>query len=607
MFHPFAHVPTWKQIEKALAEGRIELAESHLQAHLQAYPHDSEAWILQGYFDARAERLEQAAQHYRQALLLQPQHPEAWFNLALIQGLLKQDHAAIESLRTVLQWAPEHPLAHYHLALAYTQLGWYLHASSHLELSLQRRPQHANSWLDIGFALYMAGQILRQQAYLRSILAQLLPRQAAVPAWLLDLQPQIPLFMGQYLLACYPDPEQDDASVLQKMRQAVEQGAFAPMEGERTSPPSPVPGERLRVGYLSREMGTFSSATTLLPLLENHDHSRFELFAYSDFQGEDTLTRRFQACFEHWCASALLSENALFERMRADGIQILIDLSGLIHSPRLCLLARRPAPIQLTGLGFGWPTALPEMDGFFTDQRLWPPEQAQDCPEPLLYLSTALHWQPPPAQVLTPLPSGLGQPLTLGCANNLAKLNLAVLQTWAEILRALPEARLYLKTAALNDPLSQEWLYLSFEHLGIARERIRAFGLMPEHDHISWFYAQIDLALDPFPYCGGVTSLEALWMGVPVISLRSQEFAHRAVGASILDNLGLSELIAHSPADYIERVVALAQAPTRLQDYRQNLRERLATSPICDGALFAREVEAHLLRLWQENMLLKGF
>lgn len=109
MFHPFAHVPTWKQLEKALAEGRIEMAESHLQAHLRAYPQDSEAWILQGYLEARADCLEQAEQSYRQALLLQPQYPEAWFNLALIQLRLKQEPAAIESLHNVLQWAPEHP------------------------------------------------------------------------------------------------------------------------------------------------------------------------------------------------------------------------------------------------------------------------------------------------------------------------------------------------------------------------------------------------------------------------------------------------------------------------------------------------------------------
>jgi len=611
MFNPFSHLPSWQQIEKAMGEARLDAAETLLAEHLQLYSQDSEAWILQGYFDCRANRLAQALESYQQALLIQPQHAEAWFNRALIQLLLEQHHAAIESLRSVLQLAPEHPLADYHLALAYTRLGWYLHASSHLEKALQRQPEHANSWLDIGFALHMAGQTLRQQFYLQEMLAKLLPRRENYPTWLADLLPQIPLFQAQYLLACYADFEQPDPLLLAKMHQAVALGAFEPVEPMAPSAPlaslspsnSPGPGQRLRVGYLSREMGIFSSSTTLLPLLENHDRSQFELFAYSDLKGDDEWVGRFRACFEHWCASAELSETELEQRIRADGIQILIDLSGLIHSVRLCLFARRPAPIQLTGLGFGWPTALPQMDGFFTDQRLWPPETAPACPEPLLYLSTAIHWLPPPDKALAPVPSCLGQPLSLGCANNLAKLNLRVLETWAEILNALPEARLCLKTAALNDPLSQEWLYLSFEHLGIARERILLWGVMSEHEHISWFYAQVDLALDPFPYCGGVTTLEALWMGVPVISLKSKAHAHRAVGASILSVLDLPELIADSREDYLAKTVALARNPERLQAYRLLLRPRLAASPICDGPLFAREVEAHLHRLWQDRVV----
>lgn len=595
-----------------MGEGRFDVAEMRLAEHLERYAQDAEAWILKGYLECRAHRLIPALDSYKQALLLQPQHAEAWFNLALIQLLLEQYADAIDSLRTVLQLAPEHPLAHYHLALGYTRLGWYLHASSHLETSLQRHPEHANSWLDIGFALYMAGQVLRQQFYLGEILAKLLPRRVLYPTWLVDLLAQIPLFQAQYLLAYYADFEQTDLLLLAKMRQAVAAGAFEPLErlgpiehnehkpGSQTA--FQPPEQRLRVGYLSREMGIFSSSTTLLPLLENHDRSQFELFAYSDFTGDDAWVGRFQACFDHWCAAADLSESELDQRIRADGIQILIDLSGLIHSVRLCLFARRPAPIQLTGLGFGWPTALPQMDGFFSDRQLWPPPTAHNCPEPVLYLSTALHWLPPPDKALTPSPASLGQPLTLGCANSLAKLNLSVLETWAAILTALPEARLCLKTAALNDPLSQEWLYLSFEHLGIARERISLWGVMAEHDHISWFYGQVDLALDPFPYCGGVTSLEAIWMGVPVISLRSEAHAHRAVGASILATLGLPELIADTPEDYLNRTVALARAPERLQSYRSSLRARLAASPICDGPLFAREVEAHLHALWQKHV-----
>jgi protein O-GlcNAc transferase len=603
MFNPFSHLPSWKQIEKAMGESRLERAELLLLEHLQLYAQDAEAWILKGYFDFLAQRLEQAEDSYKQALILQPQHAEAWFNLGYIQLLQQQFHAAIESLRTTLQLNPAHRFAHQEIASAYLGLGWYLHASSHLESALKQHPDQIKAWTDIGFAMYMAGQISRQQVYLREILSQLLPRRNHYPNSLSDFLPVLPHFQAAFLLACYADYACDDVELLAQMRLAVSNGAYLPIPVDLPplkTEPLKTPSTRLRVGYLSREMGNFSSASTLLPLLIHHDRSRFELFAYNDLKGEDEWIKHFQGYFEHWFASSELSEEALKQRIQADQIQILIDLSGLIHGARLGLFALRSAPVQVTGLGFGWPTALPQMDGFFSDARLWPPELADNAQEPLLYLSSALHWQPISDQPLTAPPSALGKPLTLGCANNLAKISLPVMQTWAEILLALPDARLCLKTMALNDPLSQEWLYCSFEHLGIERERILLYGALIEHAHVPWFYGQIDLALDPFPFCGGVTTLEALWMGVPVITLRSQAHLHRAVGASILALLDLPELIAHSREDYLALTVALARSPERLKAYRSLLRPRLADSVICNGPLFAAEVEAHLVQLWEQ-------
>jgi protein O-GlcNAc transferase len=603
MFNPFSLLPSWKQIEKAMGESRLDVAEVLLEEHLRLYLQDAEAWILKGYFDFRAHRLEQAEASYKQALILQPQHAEAWFNLGYIQLLQQQFQAAIESLRTTLQLNPDHRFAHQELASAYLSLGWYLHASSHLEATLKQQPDQIKAWKDICFSLYLAGQISRQQAYLREILSQLLPRRNNDSSSLSGLLPMIAQMQATLLFAAYADYAHKDDDLLALMQQAVSDGAYHSLTAAATplkSPPLKTTPHRLRVGYLSREMGKFSSASTLLPLLENHDRSQFELFAYTDLSGEDDWTQRFQGCFEHWFNSSELSEDALKQRIQADQIEILIDLSGLIHGARLGLFALRSAPVQLTGLGFGWPTALPQMDGFFSDARLWPPELAEDCPEPLLYLSSALHWQPLSETPLTAVPSALGKPLTLGCANNLAKLNLEVMQTWAEILQALPDARLCLKTVALNDPLSQEWLYCSFEYLGISRARILLYGAMLEQDHVPWFYSQIDLALDPFPFCGGVTTLEALWMGVPVITLRSRAHLHRAVGASILSLLDLPELIADSRDHYLALTVALARSPERLEAYRSLLRPRLAGSVICNGPLFAAEVEAHLVQLWDK-------
>ncbi|PIQ24052.1 hypothetical protein COW36_05905 [bacterium (Candidatus Blackallbacteria) CG17_big_fil_post_rev_8_21_14_2_50_48_46] len=584
----------WHTISEHLSQQKPESAFVELENYLLLHPDDAEAWILKGVLCYQRGDFEQAIVWHERALACAPEHAEAWFNLGMLYFFKQDWHKAIALLRKCLVFEVEHLNAHFYLSAAYTQLCHYFFASAHLERILKNEPQHTQSLIQLPFALHMSGQIHKQSAFLAHLLVKL--KTQNVDSVLLEA---LPLFLGQYLLALYADSRVDDLLLLRQMRELVGEWGFDKPPKQRQNPQLRK-FQRVRLGYLSRELGSFSSAETVLPLFKYHDRTRFELFAYSDLAEQGEKVERFKALFENWRSVASLTNAELDALIREDQLDILIDLSGLIHSTRQAVFALRPAPIQLTGLGFGWPTALPHFDGFFCDPVLWPPYTQMICPEPFLYLSSILHWQPPESTRSLGLPPcEAGQPLTLGSANYLAKLGPEVIETWARILQELPEARLCLKTLALNDSYSQEMLWQQFEVLGIQRERIILYGALQEQDHLTWFYSQIDLALDPFPFTGGVTSLDALWMGVPVLTLSDPRFRHRAVGASLMHQLNLPQFIAFSRQEYVQRAIALAKDREGLRTYRQTLRALLEASTICDGPRFAREVEAHLLNLFQ--------
>ncbi|MGE3725085.1 MAG: hypothetical protein AB7I41_06015 [Candidatus Sericytochromatia bacterium] len=356
------------------------------------------------------------------------------------------------------------------------------------------------------------------------------------------------------------------------------------------------PQRRLRVGYVSGDLNLHSLSCLLLGLIQNHQSHDFFWVIYANTLQEDEFTRRFQQAVQLWRNIATLSDQALAEQIQADQIDILVDLSGHTLGHRLGVFARKPAPIQISGLGFGWTSGLSRMDYLFSDAWLVPPEREALYREKILYLSHLFHWTPPYTLVDLPLqdlPCLNSEQIVLGSGNEGFKLNETLIETWAEILKQLPQALLALKFRGLEDPLRAKHLQARFARWGIGPERLLFQGKTAHQEHVAW-YSQLDLALDPFPYQGGVSTLETLWMGVPVISLSGGTRA----GVSLLNSLGQPELLAQSQSEYIGKAVALAQDRLRLLDYRQNLRQTLLDSPICDSRAYAREIEAAYRRVW---------
>lgn len=354
---------------------------------------------------------------------------------------------------------------------------------------------------------------------------------------------------------------------------------------------------RIKVGYLSPDFCNHSAAAAFGLLYEFHNHERFEIFSFSQSQQTDSTTEKFKRLSDHWFDIEHMSSLECAHLIHASGIDILVDLAGHTANHRLDVFALKPAPIQMTGLGYGCTTGLNNMDYRFSDKYITPPKLARFNTEKILYLSSLIRWSIPPVQFSAgPLPCLKNNYITFGCSNALFKLNPRVLNVWAKILLSVPESRLYLKSVELEHKDNQTHLIRFFEQAGVESIRLLFAGKTSKAEHIM-FHQQIDIALDPFPYNGGIISCETLWMGVPIITL---EEGSRS-GFSLLSILDLVQWVARNEDDYVNIAVNMAREKESLQYWRLHLRERLEHSIICNGQHFTREVENSYLQLCSQK------
>ena len=517
-------------------------------------------------------QLGEAERHFQQALQIAPTSSESHFQL----GLLLHDS---------LRWGEA--LAHYRQAWQIQPGRWEACQNACQILLDTGQPDEAVAWLEAACALPDCPQELWQllRFYLLAVSADPL-RQAAI------YQNWETRFMRPYYPADPANPAQP--SSIQPCQDASKHSEKATGRPKR----------RLRVGYLSGDFGQHSATNTYSALFEYADRQRFELHLFStrplpENDSKSSARNWFREQADGWHAVEALSENALAEYIQTQDLDILVDLSGITGGHRLGVLARQVVPIQLTGFGFGASTGLSCLQGRVTDLNLSPPENPGWNSEPLLYLPQVFHWFPTAlhhkAEVAAP-PCLSQKEITLGCGNNPFKFSRASLETWGHLLQALPESRLLLKFSGLELPHVQSLLKARLQSCGIPVEKVRLLGHSSLWEHLH-FYNQLDLALDPFPYQGGVSTCEALWMGVPVICL---EGGTRA-GDSILKPLDLKHWLAQSPQDYIETALRWAADRAGLSFWRQALRPRLAGSILCQGADYCQAVEKLYLTLLDKN------
>jgi protein O-GlcNAc transferase len=361
-------------------------------------------------------------------------------------------------------------------------------------------------------------------------------------------------------------------------------------------------GERLRIGYVSGDFRTHSVAYFFEPLLQHHNANVVETFCYYNHKIVDDVTNRLMALAEHWRPIVDMSHANVVDLIIADKIDILVDLSGHTANNRLLVFAQKPAPILVTWLGSSNTTGLSAIDYRFTDVIADPIGEAdQFNSETLFRLPNGFHCYGgnETARVNAELPHQNRGHITFGSFNNMSKLTPEVIKVWSKILNAVPQSQLLLKTSQVTNNLSH-YAQL-FKQEGISEDRIEYYGHLPsDHEHLE-LYGAIDIGLDPFPYNGVTTTCEALWMGVPVITLAGDRHAGR-VGASILTNVGLTDFIALDIDGYIQLAVEMAANPTYLQEIRRGLRKRMLDSPLCDGSSFAKNIEKAYQEMWQTSL-----
>jgi predicted O-linked N-acetylglucosamine transferase (SPINDLY family) len=567
-------------------KGRLEEAVLSCREAIMLTPEYAEAHVNLGIALKALGRFDEAISAYRQAIALREDMQEARNNLGNVL-MEKQDFAAaIQLFREVVASRPE-------MYEARNNLGNALKGNSQLDEAIgvfreaiALQPKLYEAHCNMGNTLLEAGEFQEAIGQYRQAMA-LEPNQASVGSNLL---------YALHLRADY-----DAAAIAEEhLRWGHRHGG--PLRASiKSHPNDPHPGRRLRIGYVSADFRAHAVGAFLLPLLRERDRSQVEVFCYSATLRQDVMTEQHRLHADQWREIAGVDDEQAAEQIRRDQIDVLIDLGGHTGGSRLLIFARKPAPVQVTYLAYPDTTGLSAIDYRFTDALADPPGVTERFHSETLYRLPWTNWcwsEPQDAPPVSEPPSLHRGWVTFGSFNYFGKVSEPMLRLWGRILRQTPGSRLLLKAAALRSAAVCRRVRETMAGEGIESSRIDLRG--PEAartDHLA-MYREMDVALDTFPYHGTTTTCEALWMGVPVITLAGQTHVSR-VGASLLNTIGLPELTAATTAQYVSLAVALASDPDRLSVLRRGMRERMRASPLMNARQFAGDVEAAYRQMWR--------
>lgn len=484
---------------------------------------------------------------------------------------------AVACYREAIRHQPNLVDAHSNLGNALKLLGQLDQAEASCRQALQLNPDHAAAHNNLGNALADQGRMDEAIAAYRAALR---------------CQPRFPVAHSNLLMCLNYASGLDPATVFAE--HLCWASIYEPQPAPRPPVRDPDPERVLRVGYVSADLRHHPLMSFFEPILQHHDPRQVEIHLYAEVSAPDAVSRRLQA-LAAWHGTCGLSDAALAELVRRHGIDILVDLAGHTAANRLLVFTQRPAPVQITYLGYTNTTGLRSIDYRLGDAVMDPPGSEALNSETLVRLTrTACYAGPSAAPAVAPLPSlGAGH-ITFGSVHRPSRFNAAVLDVWCRILHAVPSSRMLLYRNTLTGAVADHWR-ARFSERGIAPARLD-LRHHAEAGHLS-AYGDIDISLDPFPCAGAVTSCESLWMGVPFVTLRGDRPAART-GEMLLGAVGLPELIAASADDYVAAALRLASDPVRLAQVRGSLRQRMQAT-LGDAASFTRELEAVYRRLWQ--------
>ena len=601
--------------------GQLDDAVACLRRAIKIKPNYAEAHNNLGNILQTLGQLDDAVACYRLALKIKPDYAEAHNNLGNALGTLGQLDSSVACLRRALKIKPRYVEVHYNLGITLHEMGRLNEAVNSYRLALKIKPDYVEVHYNLGITLHEMGRLNEAMnsyrlalkikpdyaaAYnnLGNVLKDLGQLDDAVASYrrALEIKPDYAMAHSNLLFIYNYQSDRSAAMLLAEARRFGDLVArqALPHTDYRNVPQS---GRCLRVGLVSGDLrnhpvGFFMES--ILAALASNASGRLELIAYPSYFRTDPLTNRIKACCHEWHSAVGVSDENLARRIRDDGIDILIDLSGHTAHNRLPMFAWKPAPVQTSWLGYFSTTGVAAIDYFIADPWTAPEAEGAHFTEKIWRLpETYLCFTPPDVDVkVAPLPALNNGYITFGCFNNLSKMNDAVVALWAKVLQAVPGSRLFLKTKQLDEAKVRQSVVNRFAIHGIDAGRLIMEGAAARADLLS-AYNRVDIALDPFPYTGGTTSVEALWMGVPVLTLAGERFLSHT-GESILQNAGLPEWIAADVDDYVARAVSHTGDPQRLAALRNGLRQQVLASPIFDAPRFARHFEAALRGMWAQ-------
>lgn len=561
------------------------------------------------------KQIDAAIASYERALSLDPNYADAACNLANALKSKGESDRAINAYRRALKLSPNDADTHLNFGSALMDAGQFHEAIAEFHYAISLRPNFPEAYLNLATALHGAGRVdealsacrqaiaLAPSAPALANLAKLMSETGDVEQAIDLLRQAIslkdePTISGNLLYTLHLSMD-DPQKILEAHLDWARRHANPLTPSQPTYPNIPDPDRRLRIGYVSPDFRNHSVGRFMLPLLADHDRQHFEISCYSGVARPDAMTERLQSFGDIWRSTVGISDDELARQIRDDGIDILIDLSLFTAGTRITAFASKPAPVQVTYLAYCSTSGMAAMDYRLTDPYLDPPGTERDA----LYSESSYrlprdYWcyqAPEEAPEVGPLPAEINRFITFGCLNNFAKVTPAMIECCCKLLLSINDSRLLLHSF---EGSHRDRVRKQLEQLGVDPSRIDFIARLPMREYFEQ-YNKIDVALDTFPFAGGTTTCDALWMGVPVVSLAGRTAVSRA-GLSILSNLGAPEWVADDPEQYIAIASGLASDIPRLAELRRTLRQRMLDSPLMDAAAFARDVEWAFRQMWRQ-------
>jgi protein O-GlcNAc transferase len=562
--------------------------------------------------------VDEAIAQFRQAILVAPGYVSAHHNLSgALRGRGMMEEAMIECREAMRLW-PQFPDAHYQHAVLLLVDKRLAEAIVEFQEAIRLKPDFGEAWYNLAAALHIQGKMDEALAACEQAL-KIAPNLGEAHMCMANLLSEMGRIDGavsgcQSAMKFLPDHSEAHGNLIYftQMLEGADamtlKDASVRWAGKFSAGVRPLarpqntdlsPDRRLKIGFVSPDFCDHPAGRFFLSLVEKLDPQRLEIFCYWNGYAADRITTRIQEKSHQWRSVAGLNDDEAASRIHADQIDILVDLALHTAANRLTVFTRKPAPVQATWLGYPGTTGLRQIDYRLTDPFIDPPGSNDDQ-----YVEKSLRlprtfWCIDPGMMnpvaVNPLPALSSGQLTFGCLNRFSKVSPAALEAWIEILRGIPQARLvaYARSGRYLDDVKSK-----FQDRGIDPERVRFVGRTSEAGEYLRRYHEIDIALDPFPCGGGVTSIDALWMGVPLITLRGKTAVGRS-GVSILSNMGLDDWIAQDVGQYVKIAIEKARELAHLGELRARLRETISKSPLMDSAAFARDMEGAFRTMWK--------